>query len=150
MGVEIERKFLVRSDAWRAQADAGKAFVQGYIASAPNASVRVRISNDEEAFVTVKGRGVVTRAEYEFSIPVADARDLMEICGDHKLEKRRHKLKQGDNTWEIDVFSGRHAGLVVAEIELTHEEQDFLRPDWLGEEVTADPTYRNEELARPA
>lgn len=150
MGVEIERKFLVRTDGWRQGADAGRAFVQGYLASAPNASVRVRISNNEEAYVTVKGKGVVTRAEYEFSIPVADARELMEICGPHKLEKTRYKVQIGADSWEIDVFSGRHAGLVVAEIELESEEQNFLRPDWLGEEVTADPAYRNEELARPA
>jgi len=148
MGIEIERKFLVLNDEWRRGADAGRLLRQGYLASSDRATVRVRTEDQTISYVTIKGSGGVSRAEYEYDIPFGDALELLEMCGGHTLEKRRHELPAGGLTWEIDVFMGRHAGLVLAEIEMEHEDQHFERPDWLGQEVTHDSRYRNEFLAR--
>ncbi len=149
MGVEIERKFLVRGDGWRAGADGGTRLEQGYLSTDPDRVVRVRVAGDV-ARLTVKGRGPSpdVRPEFEYDIPVAEARELLGLCAGAVIRKTRHRLPAGDLTWEIDVFEGAHDGLVLAEIELPSPDTAFARPDWLGEDVTADPAYTNAELSR--
>lgn len=147
MGVEIERKFLVASDAWRQTADAGTAIEQGYLARGPQMLVRVRLAGDN-GWLTLKERTAgPVRAEYEYPIPAEDARALLALCAPHVLRKRRHRLPAGALCWEIDVFEPPHKGLVMAEIELADPDQGFARPAWLGREVTSDPAYTNAALA---
>lgn len=149
MATEIERKFLPKDDSWRAGADAGEEYRQGYLYSDPDLAVRVRLAGDE-AWLTIKGgaEGIVRR-EFEYPIPRADAAEMLaHLCRKPLIEKRRHLLRHGRHTWEIDVFAGDNAGLVVAEIELGAEDESFERPDWLGEEVSADPRYLNSSLSR--
>jgi adenylate cyclase len=148
MGREIERKFLVRSDAFKAQGEAERTR-QGYVRTAGPATVRVRIAG-AHGVLTIKGptQGF-TRSEFEYPIPLADAEVLLDtLCDRPQIEKVRWRVPAGVHTWEVDEFLGDNAGLVVAEIELTAEDEPFARPDWLGDEVTADPRYRNSELAR--
>ncbi len=149
MGLEIERKFLVRSDAWRQACgkDPGRHLCQAYLNRDPGRTVRVRIDG-EQGFLTIKGRSVgATRSEFEYAIPRADAQALLALADGPLVEKRRHRLAMGALVWEIDEFLGANAGLVVAEIELAHEDQPFEHPDWLGDEVTQDPRYFNSALA---
>jgi len=146
MGAEIERKFLVRDDSWKAGAE-GKAFRQGYICNKPEASVRVRISG-RKAFLTIKGetRGM-RRAEFEYPVPLEDAAELLDtLCEKPIIEKTRYLIPHEGGTWELDVFHGENDGLVVAEIELPSEDAQFSRPAWLGEEVTSDARYYNVNL----
>jgi adenylate cyclase len=145
MGVEIERKFLVAGDAWR-QGE-GVPYAQGYLNRDPARTVRVRIAG-ERAFLTVKGvsRGA-TRQEFEYEIPKDDARALLELSDGPVVSKLRYVVAHEGATWEVDEFLGENAGLVVAEIELESEGQDFARPAWLGREVTEDPRYYNSSLA---
>ena len=149
MGREIERKFLVRTERLPASARTGGArLTQGYLAHTP--SVRVRIAESErgaEAWLTVKGPGMIERAEYEYAIPVDDARGLLELCAASLTKVRRH-VEVGAHTWDLDEFTGAHAGLWLAEVELSAQTEEFERPDWLGEEVTDDPRYTNSALAR--
>jgi adenylate cyclase len=144
VGQEIERKFLLRNEGWREQAATGTAYCQGYLPGAESCSVRVRIAGDA-AYLNIKGATLsVSRAEYEYPIPVADAREMLDrFCLRPLIEKTRYLVPQGDHTWEIDVFEGDNAGLVVAEIELSHEQEAFERPAWLGEEVSSDSRYYN-------
>jgi len=147
MGREIERKFLVRSDAWKAEAKSVRSLRQGYLAIDDGNVVRVR-TDGQRAWVTIKGRGEgITRPEFEYEIPGHDADELLALCRGRVVEKTRHLIPAGVLTWEIDEFGGENAGLVVAEIELPDERADFARPDWLGEEVTGDPRYLNANLA---
>ncbi len=144
--VEIERKFLVTEGAWRPSGD-GVAFAQRYLSDDPDRTVRLRVAGDR-AWLTVKGRMVgVTRPEEECEVPVASARAMMALCLPGGIEKVRHREVRGDVTWEVDVFGGANAGLVVAEVELTSEGQAFDRPGWLGEEVSLDARYLNVNLA---
>jgi adenylate cyclase len=147
MATEIERKFLVRDDSWHAGVTATLDFRQGYLHSNPSIAVRVR-SAGNEAFLTIKGAAEgISRREFEYAIPVADAEQMLEhLCRRPLIEKRRHLVPIGAHTWEIDVFYGANAGLVVAEIELGHPDEDFERPGWLGEEVSHDPRYYNARL----
>lgn len=148
MGIEIERKFLVRTEDWKAQAARSTPVRQGYLARGPQAGVRVRVAADQ-AWITIKGpvRGIA-RAEYEYPIPVDDARQLLDNhCAGRVVEKRRYWVPVAGHTWEVDVFEGANAGLVVAEIELRHAEETFVMPDWIGAEVSADPRYFNAYLA---
>jgi adenylate cyclase len=148
MASEIERKFLVAGDRWKAQADRGKRIEQAYLASTDKASIRVRIVDDAEAMLTIKSAGSGTsRSEFEYSIPLDDARELMNLREGRVLQKRRHIVPAGKLRWEIDVFGGDLAGLVIAEIELPSEETDFERPSWLGRDVTDDRRYYNASLA---
>lgn len=143
MGVEIERKFLVRNDAWRAEAGPGQRFVQGYLVNARNRSVRVRCEG-ERAFITVKGprRGIV-RSEFEYEIPVAEAEQMLgELCSKPLLEKTRHRVAHFGAVWEVDEYGGEHGGVVIAEIELDHADEAVTLPAWIGREVTDDPRYR--------
>jgi len=149
MGIEIEKKFLLRNDGWRAEADAGTAFRQGYLAGSDKASVRVRIE-DENANINIKSATLgITRQEFEYPIPLEDAQNLLEnLCEKPLIEKTRYHVRYVDHVWEIDVFEGENAGLVVAEIELDDEHEIFARPDWLGEEVSGDPRYYNVSLVK--
>jgi adenylate cyclase len=148
MGTEIERKFLVRTDDWRRSANAGSAYRQGYLARSEAASVRIRIIDRIGGRITIKSaRSGLVRSEYEYETPLEDAEELLILCGANVLEKRRYLVPAGGLEWEVDVFSGRHEGLVLAEIELTAEDQEVDLPDWLGEEVTGNADYSNEALA---
>lgn len=148
MGSEIERKFLVKNDQWRKQAT-GCAFLQGYLSSKPECNVRVRIEGDR-AKLTIKGKTKgVTRTEFQYDIPVEEARQMLEeLCERPLIEKTRYRLKQGELTWEIDEFYGDNQGLVVAEVELQTEDQAFDKPEWLGSEVSDDPRYYNAALIK--
>ena len=148
MAKEIERKFLVKDDSWHALVTETHHIRQGYLAHTNNATVRVRLLNDTEACLTVKGRtSGISRDEFEYPIPVEDARDMLALCLGNVIEKRRHIIPNGDLQWEVDVFEADHTGLIIAEIELLSEDQDFNRPDWLGEEVSDSPRYFNVNLA---
>ncbi|HYD59177.1 MAG TPA: CYTH domain-containing protein [Noviherbaspirillum sp.] len=148
MGVEIERKFLVRDDCWKALGQ-GVLLRQGYLSSAPERIVRVRIEG-ESAVLTIKGRtSGATRGEWEYPVPLADAQAFLDsLCERPLIEKRRYRIPHEGMLWEVDEFLGENAGLVVAEIELTAEDQAFTKPDWVGEEVTHDPRYFNANLLR--
>ena len=145
MGIEIERKFLVVGDAWRAAPAIG--YAQGYLNRDRHRTVRVRIVRGE-AWLTIKGVSVgATRAEFEYAIPVSDAEQLLALCDGPVVRKTRRVVEHAGANWEIDEFQGDNAGLVVAEIELPAEDAEFERPDWLGAEVTHDARYFNSSLA---
>lgn len=154
MGIEIERKFLVINDDWRAAAHAVIPMAQGYINDMgaldrgdQKASVRVRIEG-EDAALNLKSRTLGrSRQEFEYPIPVADAHDLLALCVGGRIEKRRHLVHHGGLLWEVDEFLGVNAGLVVAEVELDDAEQAILLPPWAGAEVTDDVRYYNVALA---
>lgn len=148
MGVEIERKFLLAGDGWRALGTP-VLLRQGYLSADPARVVRVRIEG-ERAFLTIKGRSVgATRGEWEYPIPLADANELLDgLCQQPIIEKYRRQIDFAGNTWEVDEFLGANAGLVVAEIELDSEAQSFDKPDWIGADVTDDPRYFNSALVR--
>ena len=145
MAQEIERKFLVRGDAWRAAP--GTYICQGYLNRDKQRTVRVRIAGDA-AWLTIKGASSgAVRAEFEYPIPLEDARQLLALCEPPLIEKHRHVVPHGGFKWEVDEFLGENLGLVVAEIELDAEDQAFEQPDWVGEEVTHDARYFNSNLA---
>jgi len=154
MGIEIERKFLVTHDGWRAAAHAVVPMAQGYIndmavmdSGAQKASVRVRIQGDE-AYLNIKSRELGhTRQEFDYPVPVDEARELLALCVGGLVDKRRHLVNHGGLLWEVDEFLGDNAGLVVAEVELESADQPFDRPDWAGAEVTDEPRYYNLALA---
>lgn len=146
MSLEIERKFLVDTSKWSPN-NQGTRLVQAYLGLAPNPTVRVRIAG-EKAFLTIKGRSEsISRPEFEYEIPVEDAQEMMKMAISHPVEKIRYEIQVGDFTWEVDVFSGKNSGLVMAEIELESEIQNFPRPDWLLEEVSHDGRYYNSYLS---
>lgn len=147
MAIEIERKFLLRTPAWKQLVHRSTHFAQGYLASEPGRTVRVRIAG-ERGFLTIKGSPQgLSRAEYEYEIPLQDARELLALCP-KTLTKVRHLVSVPPHTWEIDEFLGDNLGLWVAEIELSSEQESFHRPDWLGKEVTSDHRYANSALIR--
>ncbi len=154
MPIEIERKFLVTGDGWRTAAHAVVPMAQGYINDQPamdsgaqRASVRVRIAGDA-AHLNLKSRAVGhTRQEFEYPIPVADARALLALCVGGFIDKRRHLVTHAGHLWEVDEFLGDNAGLVVAEIELDDATESFAQPAWLGAEVTDAVRYYNLALA---
>jgi adenylate cyclase len=145
--MEIERKFLVSGEPWRDRGS-GTKMRQGYLAVQRNAIVRVRVT-DAAAWLTVKGptRGI-SREEIEVPVSLDRGHALLELCEGAVVEKTRYRLPIGPHVWEIDVFSGDNDGLVVAEIELAREDEVFERPDWLLEEVSAEPRYTNASLSR--
>ncbi|HPC36546.1 MAG TPA: CYTH domain-containing protein [Candidatus Marinimicrobia bacterium] len=148
MGIEIERKFLVISDDYRALAK-GERYRQGYLSTAKERVVRVRTVG-QQAFLTIKGINVgAVRPEFEYEIPFQDAEQILEnICEKPILDKIRYQIKHCGFIWEVDEFLGDNAGLVIAEIELTDENQSFIKPDWIGSEVTGDPRYFNSNLIK--
>ena len=149
MATEIERKFLVKDNSWQSQVEKQKSMRQGYMVGSEKASVRVRLS-DDRAWLNIKSATLgVTRQEYELDLPVDDANEMLDtLCEKPLIEKTRHYVRIDKHLWEIDVFEGDNAGLVVAEIELADKDEAFLKPDWLGEEVSEDPRYYNVCLAR--
>lgn len=146
MAIEIERKFLVTGSEWR---DAPAVFYsQGYLNRDKERTVRVRIAG-EQAFLTIKGLSQgMSRLEFEYEIPLVDARALLLLCEQPLIEKYRRKIPFAGFIWEIDEFLGENQGLVVAEIELPAEDVIFAIPEWIGEEVTQDARYFNSNLAR--
>jgi adenylate cyclase len=150
VGREIERKFLVIGDDWRRRTT-GTTIRQGYVCSLKERSVRVRVAGDRGT-LTIKGMAVgAARAEYEYEIPVGDAEELLDgLCEHPLIEKTRYLVKNGDDTWEVDVFAGDNSGLTIAEIELEDEAQAVVLPDWIGKEVTGDPRYLNANLFKHA
>ncbi len=154
MGIEIERKFLPRNDGWRAAARKVVPMAQGYLndlalvdSGAMRASVRVRIEGDA-AFLNIKSRELgASRQEFEYPVPVAEARALLKLCVGGLVEKHRHYVEHAGHLWEVDEFLGDNAGLVVAEIELASEDETFAQPDWVGVEATHAARYYNLALA---
>ena len=146
MGVEIERKFLVTNDAWRALGTPAL-LRQGYLSTDPARTVRVRIENGQ-GVLTIKGKSSgATRGEWEYPIPEIDAAELLDtLCGTPLVEKFRTRVTIGNHVWEVDEFLGANQGLLVAEIELTAEDELFLLPDWVGMEVTGEARYYNSRL----
>ena len=146
MPKEIERKFLTRSESWRTKVFRTVPIKQGYLSSVPARTVRVRIAG-ERGFLTVKGQpDGITRPEFEYEVPVAEALAMIALCERPVIEKTRYLVLEHGKTWEVDVFAGANAGLTVAEIELEAEGEAFVRPDWAGEEVSSDPRYFNSSL----
>ena len=147
VGTEIERKFLVVGDSWRGLAE-GTDMRQGYLSTVAQRTVRVRLAGDQ-AYLTVKGPSVgATRAEFEYEIPVADAEQLLAMCEGSLIEKTRYRIPADEVVWEVDEFQGDNAGLLVAECELETADQEFARPEWLGNEVTDDARYYNANLSK--
>jgi adenylate cyclase len=148
MAKEIERKFLVRTDGWRAKAVSKAILKQAYVASMEDRSVRIRILDGENARLTMKiGRTSMTRDEFEYDIPVADAEELMERAIGIIIEKTRYRVPHEGFVWEVDVFGGTHRGLIIAEVEMKSESDTPALPAWLGREVTGDFRYSNQALA---
>jgi adenylate cyclase len=149
MGVEVERKFLVAGDAWRESVTRSTRIVQAYLTDTGPAVVRVRVRGDS-AYLTIKGTSNgISRSEFEYEIPVEDALDMLgELATGPVIDKVRHLVPVGDHTWEVDVFAGDNAPLVMAEIELGSPDESFERPEWLGIEVSDDQRYYNVNLAR--
>lgn len=144
MAIEIERKFLVTNNDWKEGADAGTLFRQGYLSNSETASVRVRIEG-HTANLNIKSATLgIRRSEYEYEIPLQDATELLDtLCQKPLIEKHRYRVSHRNHLWEIDVFSADNAGLIVAEVELSDEQESIELPAWIGKEVSDDPRYYN-------
>ncbi len=150
MALEIERKFLVKDDSYKELSFASSHICQGYICSERGRTVRVRI-RDEKAYLTIKGPspdGGLSRYEFEYEIPLDDARQLMTLCEPGIIDKTRWLVKSGEHTFEVDEFHGDNDGLVMAEVELQNERETPIIPDFIGKEVTGDRRYYNSQLRR--
>lgn len=150
MAQEIEKKFLVSSTQFKTEAAKSTRIIQGYLSSVPERTVRIRVKG-EKGFITIKGKGNdsgASRYEWEKEIPAAEAEELMRICEPGVIDKTRYEVKAGSHTFEVDEFYGENQGLVVAEVELENEDEQFEKPVWLGEEVTGDPRYYNSMLMK--
>jgi adenylate cyclase len=149
MGVEVERKFLVADDTWRSRVRSATRIVQGYVAQTDTATVRVRVKG-EKGFLTLKGVSVgIARSEFEYEIPVDDALAMLgQLAQGPVIDKVRHLVPVGAHVWEVDVFAGGNAPLVMAEVELADAAEAFERPGWAGMEVSDDQRYFNVNLAR--
>jgi adenylate cyclase len=149
--VEIERKFLVHHDRLP-QLEGGAYLVQGYLGTRPTVRVRTEeLPEAKKAYLTIKGEGLIGRDEFEYDIPFADGEALLKLANTALVAKTRYRLPvdgQPDLAWEVDVFAGDNAGLIVAELEMPAADHAFPRPDWLGEDVTEDPAYKNSALAQ--
>lgn len=149
MGIEIERKFLVKGE-FRHLSTNNVSIRQAYLSVEKGRTVRLRILNNE-AFITIKGSsgaGSFSRGEWEYAIPVKDAEELIDICLPGRINKTRYYVPAGKHTFEVDVFHGKNEGLIIAEIELESENEKFEKPEWLGEEVTGNPAYYNANLIK--
>lgn len=147
MAIEIERKFLVIGEEWRPHVAGRKQLRQAYLARQGKATIRVRVVDAAAATLTIKSRGArTTRLEYEYTIPVGEALSLIELRDGGLLSKVRHIVPWAGVTWEIDAFEGENAGLVIAEVELAHEQQALELPPWVGREITHDERYYNSRL----
>jgi len=147
MAKEIERKFLVRGDHWRNFVSERLVLRQGYIASMEDRSVRIRLTNESVATLTIKIGKKMTRDEFEYEIPIPEAEELLGTALGLVIEKTRHKVPFKGFIWEVDVFRGAHRGLVIAEVEMEDENDNPELPDWIGREVTGDYRYSNQALA---
>lgn len=147
MSLEIERKFLVNTEKLKNELE-GTFLSQAYLTEDPARTVRVRIAGDQ-AFLTIKGpTNGITRKEFEYSIPVEDARDMMHLSIFPPVEKTRYKITFEGNLWELDIFHGKNEGLIMAEVELLSENQEIILPVWIGKEVSGDHRYFNSYLAK--
>lgn len=149
MATEIERKFLVEGD-FLSEATSKTRIVQGYICSEMGRTVRVRI-RDDKGYLTVKGAASssgLSRYEFEREVPLEDAEQMLRLCEQESINKERYLVPYKGHTWEVDVFHGHNEGLILAEIELSREDEPFERPSWLGKEVTGDRRYYNSVLTR--
>lgn len=147
--IEIERKFLVLSDAYKNEAVTSKRIAQGYLNSNPERTVRVRTKGDK-GFITIKGKSNdagTSRMEWEKEISPADAKQLLALCEKGSIDKIRYEVKVGNHTFEVDEFFGDNTGLTIAEVELSDENEAFEKPQWLGKEVTGDERYYNAYLS---
>ncbi|APG60725.1 CYTH domain-containing protein [Christiangramia salexigens] len=145
---EIERKFLVEGDTFKKEATKKLYFVQAYLNTDPDRTIRIRIT-DDNAFITIKGRSSsngLSRYEWEKEIDVNEAKELLNLCEDGKIEKYRYLVPKGDHIFEVDEFHGDNEGLVLAEVELGSEEEDFEKPRWIKQEVTGNSAYYNSSL----
>ena len=144
MATEIERKFLLKDSSWKEVAGNGTHYSQGYLVASKHASVRVRIQG-KHAFINIKSATIdITRQEFEYEIPLNEAAEMLEtLCEKPLISKTRYHIKMEKHLWEIDVFDGDNAGLIVAEIELSDKDECFTKPDWLGIEVSDDERYYN-------
>ena len=149
MPYEIERKFLIRDDSWRASAGGVMSIRQGYLTRNGTMSLRIRLIDGVRATLTIKSPvSEIRRLEFEYEIPMTDGTALLGLREGGVIEKLRHKIPWQGLVWEVDLFQGENRGLVIAEIELPHEDTIFEKPDWLGPEVTSDPRYSNAHLAK--
>ncbi len=148
MGKEIERKYLLKGSEWKSLAK-GTSYRQGYLSTVKERTVRVR-TIDDKGYLTIKGITVgASRVEYEYEIPASEANDMLtNLCEQPLIEKNRYKINFAGLVWEVDEFFGENDGLVVAEVELTSEDQKIDLPAWVGEEVTSDPRYFNSNLTK--
>ncbi|MCP4298561.1 MAG: CYTH domain-containing protein [Proteobacteria bacterium] len=150
MAQEIEKKFLIRNDTYKTEIDKETRIIQGYISSAPERTVRVRVKG-AQGFLTIKGIGSksgASRFEWEKEIPVSEAKELLELCEPGIIDKTRYNVIVGNHIYEVDEFYGENQGLTIAEVELGAEDEAFDKPGWLGEEVTGDPKYYNSMLMK--
>jgi adenylate cyclase len=149
MGTETERKFLVKGE-FRHLAKREINIIQSYLSIDPDKTIRLRIS-DEKAFLTIKGRPLknsITHCEWEVPVPVADAVEMMRLCLPGRIVKTRYLIQSDRHVFEVDVFHEKNEGLIIAEIELVSDDEQFTKPDWLGEEVTGNPQYYNANLIK--
>ena len=150
MAQEIERKFLVKNDDFKKESFKKTKIVQGFLSTVPERTVRIRIKGDK-GFITVKGIGNesgASRFEWEKEISVKDAKDLLKISEPGVIDKTRYNVKSGGHTFEVDEFFGNNDGLIVAEVELSSEDEKFVKPSWLGDEVTGQVKYYNSMLMK--
>ena len=148
--IEIERKFLVQSDAFKDQAFKSTRIVQGFLNTHKKRTVRVRLKGND-GFLTIKGESSssgLSRFEWEKNIPKEEAEQLLQLCEDGVIDKIRYEVKVEEHIFEIDVFFGDNTGLIVAEVELSSENETFKKPNWLGQEVTGDIRYYNSQLSK--
>jgi adenylate cyclase len=149
MGQEIERKFLIKGDFKQAVSSSTR-ITQGYLSSSAERNVRVRIRGDK-GYITVKGMGSAsgaTRFEWEKEIPVKDVEELLKLCEPGIIDKTRYIVEYGGHTFEVDEFYGDNEGLVMAEVEIESEDEQVVKPEWLGQEVTGDKRYYNAMLTK--
>ncbi len=146
MALEIERKFKVVGDVWRESVQQSMPLRQGYLSTKPEATVRVRLKNGMSTLTIKSKTKGISRSEFEYDIPSSEATQLLQLCEDPLIEKVRHLVTIGQHTWEIDEFIGDNQGLIIAEIELSSEDESFEKPVWLGPEVSDDARYYNSSL----
>lgn len=148
MAKEIERKYLVKDDGWRSEVSSSSDFLQAYIASGDDRSVRVRIMDHARATLTIKiGRKLIARDEFEYDIPLSDAEEMVQSAVGIVLEKTRYEVKHEGYVWEVDVYGGTYKGLIVAEVEIEDENASPELPGWVGQEITGDRRYSNVVMA---
>lgn len=150
MAYEIERKFLVKNTDFVKEASSKEYIVQAFLNRNPERTVRIRIK-DDKAFLTVKGvsnKLGTTRREWEYAIPVSDAKEMLKVCEEGVIEKWRYLVPVGEHTFEVDIFEGENDGLIMAEVELESEDENYQKPAWLGKEVTGNIAYYNSNLSQ--